>query len=280
MNKLFAACLIAALCLAGCASSSPHEKITQKDSVFRNTMPFRFAVEQKEDDLVFTISTAFINKLLEPVPIDDAKLEWSELYIYDSNDSLLWRERKSIAGKKTETSMPEVVQMTAYNDYLWKPSSPSEKPFAGKARIKVYQRGDVMVFDSTISFTYVQPQPKPLSLRTNIDQQDNHRFLINLTVTREAAVANEFLPNSLTHDYKIYDSQGTLLWQMSYQKMYMQMIMDVAPKNIGEQAYYTDEWNGEGNVVPGVVPAGEYKLVAIIPCKPQAIVDSVMFKIK
>jgi hypothetical protein len=217
---------------------------------------------------------------MEGVPSADLKLSWSELSIYNSNDSLLWRSRKDITGKKTETSMPEIVQMDVYDDYTWHPLGMGEQPFAGKARVKVYQNGNVMVFDSTITYTYAPPVPKPLSLRINMDEQDNHQFIINLTVTRAATVANEFLPNSLTHDYKIYDSQGTLLWQMSYQKMYMQVITDVAPKNIGEQTFYTDIWTGEGNVVPGVVPSGEYKLVAIIPCKPEAIEDSVMFKIK
>jgi hypothetical protein len=280
MNKLFAIYILIVCFLVGCASSPQQEAATQKDTPSKNTMPFRFAVDQQGADLHFVVSTSFINKLMEGVPSADLKLSWSELSIYNSNDSLLWRSRKDITGKKTETSMPEIVQMDVYDDYTWHPLGMGEQPFAGKARVKVYQNGNVMVFDSTITYTYAPPVPKPLSLRINMDEQDNHQFIINLTVTRAATVANEFLPNSLTHDYKIYDSQGTLLWQMSYQKMYMQVITDVAPKNIGEQTFYTDIWTGEGNVVPGIVPSGEYKLVAIIPCKPEAIEDSVMFKIK
>jgi len=257
-----------------------------KTYVRKTDLPFQIITSQngKETHILIT-ATSHVHDAA-PIPLNTGplaseyrKFNRTELDIYDSNNTPLWHNAKAILMNQTYTSEPGWVDVTEYTDYAWVPSQNVSTSFMCTADARAYYNDGTLVFDTTVSFIYTPPK-EILALRMNIEPQDDHKYRINMDVTRITNDTTEYLPNGLTHDYQIFNDAGVLLWQKSYGGMFTQVIGDVQPKDVGASVDYTDLWDGEGNVVPGIVPGGRYTLVGIIPCMPNPVQDSLHFFIK
>ncbi len=240
-------------------------------------VPFLLTATQQGKAEHFRISAESQLPETGNLPEQFKQMTSTELNIFNNRDSNIWHGGSTITMTHHSTNKPAVVDVLLYNDYQWSPDLSMDNTLTGRAEARVYNRNRQLVFDTTIEFRFTPPPKPDLALHMNIQRTPDRNFQINLNVVRLAATKNEFLPSGLTHDYLIFNSDGTLIWQMSADKTYTQIITDVQPTNIGGSANYTDVWNGEGNATQGEIMPGRYTLVSIIPCKPVAAQDSIHF---
>lgn len=100
-----------------------------------------------------------------------------------------------------------------------------------------------------------------------------------VSAKRNLLIPKEYFPNSEKIRVEIFNKQNKLKYNSSMNKVFMQVIADVLPIQIGETYIYRYYWDGRDNAGNQLSP-GEYRVNITLPAKPKPYTCSLNFKWK
>lgn len=268
-----------AIIIAGCASV-PKEKAAVRATVLPSKIPFRISIEQQRNRLVLTLGAHSPTYPFDLLGEEYARSNDAELTLTDQQGAVLHHAVTSLIASWDEKKTPGGVDADLAAVFRWNVPDSMLISFNGNAHIQARNKKHELILDTTVVYQFDSTLCSPLRLIMHVDQNSSKSFSFNMAVYRLREADKSYLPTTLTHDWMVLNEAGEIVWQQSYGQMYGQMLTPVAPQGVGEQMFYTDGWDGMGNIILGSVLPGRYRLVGIIPSRPLSIVDTTEFIVK
>ncbi len=271
--------VLVALCI-GCGSSAPRADEKAAPAPIRNTVHCLVAGTQRGSALSIDITSKEEVYVGDPLNQVYSNASSVVVVIADGAGTPRATYTEAAALRIEPGSDPGFAKGTlrARVDHQFPDSMTA--PLSGSAHVTLLDRASRPMFDTTIAVRFDPALRPSLSMRLFAERMPSGTYKLSMTLRRVHVVANEFTPSMLTHDFIIASLTGRVLWQFSFEQMYGQMLMPVLPAKVGEEYTYTEEWDGTGNVIPGTLPAGRYRLIGIVPSKPVPVRDSTEFVIQ
>lgn len=274
------AVMVAAM-IIGCSSGSATRTATPPAvQVVPTSIPFKATTRQNQDAVECVVTA---NRILATT--DSFTSEWllvgdGDARIMDATGAEVFRSRHGLhmAGKNVDVFERKDVTLTGV--YSWVVPDSITTPIVGTAHVRVLMHDGRTIFDTVMPWSFDPSKRAPLKMRLGIEKEADGNYTMTMTVRRLHPSPDWYLPTSQTHDWMVLDPDGRPMWQQSLGSMFMQVINPVDPAGIGEEVSYTDTWDGKGNYITGIPRPGMYRLVGIIPCKPQPVLDTISFRIK
>lgn len=137
-------------------------------------------------------------------------------------------------------------------------------------RLKIYTKEGWFYYDiSTIDVLINNMKEDALSLTPYFRKKDENTYILGTEAYRNFEPEGEYFPDSQTLIVHIETTSGSVVWNSSEGKNFMQMITDVLPKKPGESYKYELTWNGRDTNGKNMKP-GNYIIRYTIPAKPES----------
>ena len=277
----FAACIF----VVGCATTATQRPPEQPAQVEASTtpkirIPFHFSVVQDHGSLLCKLEAHMIMHRFDTITGEVMNVGDAEVIVTGQDGKELFRDRRGLHFDAPPTGTPGETNASLNQVYTWVVADSVASTVSGTAHLHMFYRDNTAIWDTSAPFVFDPSLSFPLRLQLAYEQHGSNSFQLNMNVFRIRKILNEFTPSGLTHDWMILNSDGEPIWQMSFGSMYTQVITPVLPAEPGQQMPYVDHWDGMGNIREGPVLPGYYRLVGIIPSRPEAITDTIPFPIK
>jgi hypothetical protein len=267
----------ALLFMAACGSSAHREA---RENAPVNKVHCRVVVTQPGNSIRVHLDTKEDAYIQDIVGMMLSNVSAMVATFRDSSGTNVGQYREAAAFRMAPAAEPGYARGNVTVDAQLPFSDTSTAVFRGTVRVVLFDRNDQPLFDSIVPAVFNPALRPSLAMRLYVEPAREGIHKLSMILRRLRAVEGEYCPSTLTHDYCITAMNGKVLWQMSYENMYGQMLTSVLPKDIGQEHIYNDDWDGNGNLVPGHLPAGRYRLIGIVPSKPVPVRDSTEFTIE
>lgn len=122
--------------------------------------------------------------------------------------------------------------------------------------------------------------PEIMELYGKYEQLNENMAKFILKAKRLATVDREYIPNSDVFRVNVFDQNGNLIWDSSFENNYLQVITNVEPVNVGDEHTYELHWNFSINNSKSKAKPGNYTALLMIPSKPNIYSCKIDFEIE